>query len=236
MKLARDGALHGTLVVAEEQTEGKGRAGRHWFTPPNSAVALSLLLRLEEIPIDVIGDLTALGAIAVTEAIEMLGIEGKIKWPNDVMLLGKKAAGILVEGSWIGDQLEHVILGIGINVRPESVPPKEKVEIPAICVDTAVGARTDRHDLILHVVEGVGKWLPKLGSPVFVHTWNQRLAYQDELVVVKLPEEEIVGKLRGVDVGGRLQLTLKTGETIEVAFGDVQLRPVDMKSKSAKLV
>jgi len=146
MSLARDGAPHGTLVVAEEQTEGKGRFGRKWFTPPNSALAFSLLLRPEGIPIEAMGDLTALGALAVAEAIEGLGIEGQIKWPNDVMLIGQKVAGVLVEGSWIGDQLEHAILGIGINVRPESVPPKEEIDIPATCIDTAVGGRVDRHD------------------------------------------------------------------------------------------
>jgi BirA family biotin operon repressor/biotin-[acetyl-CoA-carboxylase] ligase len=236
MSLARHGAPHGTLVVAEEQTEGKGRAGRQWFTPPNSALAFSLLLRPKGTPIEAMGDLTALGALAVAEAIEGLGVEGKIKWPNDVMLNGLKVAGILVEGSWIGDQLEHAILGIGINVRPESVPPREEIDIPAICVDTAVGDRIDRHDLMLEVIEGVGKWLPQLGSPALINAWNQRLAYRDQTVIVKLAEDEIVGKLRGVGVGGRLQLSLKTGETYNVAFGDVHLRPVDMNSKSAKLV
>lgn len=236
MSLAREGAPHGTLVVAEEQTEGKGRAGRQWFTPPNSALAISLLLRPAGMPLEAIGDLTALGAMAVVEAFESLGIDGKIKWPNDVMLLGLKVAGVLVEGSWIGDQLEHAILGIGINIRPESVPPEEEIDIPAICVDTVVGERIDRRKLMLEVIEGVGKWLPQLGSPALINAWNQRLAYRDQTVVVKLPEDEIVGKLMGVGVGGRLQLTLKTGEIFEVAFGDVHLRPVDMNSKSAKLV
>ncbi|HEY48048.1 MAG TPA: biotin--[acetyl-CoA-carboxylase] ligase [Anaerolineae bacterium] len=236
MSLARDGAPHGTLVVAEEQTEGKGRFGRKWFTPPNSALAFSLLLRPEGIPIEAMGDLTALGALAVAEAIEGLGIEGQIKWPNDVMLIGQKVAGVLVEGSWIGDQLEHAILGIGINVRPESVPPKEEIDIPATCIDTAVGGRVDRHDLMLKVIEGAGKWLPQLGSPALINAWNQRLAYRDQAVIVKLSKHEIVGKLLGVGVGGRLQLMLNTGEIFEVAFGDVHLRPVDMKSKSAKLV
>jgi BirA family biotin operon repressor/biotin-[acetyl-CoA-carboxylase] ligase len=236
MSLARDGAPHGTLVVAEEQTEGKGRAGRHWFTPPNSALALSLLLRPEGTLIEAIGDLSVLGALAVVEAIEGFGVEGKIKWPNDVMLHGLKVAGILVEGSWIGDRLEHAILGIGINVRPESVPPKEEIDIPAICVDTAVGDRIDRHDLMLKVIEGVGKWLPRLGSPALIDAWNQRLAYRDQTVIVKQLEDEIVGKLLGVGFGGRLQLSLKTGEIFNVAFGDVHLRPVDMNSKSAKLV
>ena len=236
MSLAREGASHGTLVVAEEQTEGKGRAGRQWFTSPNSALAFSLLLRPEGTLIEALGDFTALGALAIAEALEGLGVEGKIKWPNDVMLFGLKVAGVLVEGSWIGDQLEHAILGIGINVRPESVPPKEEIDIPAICVDTAVGTSIDRHDLMLDVIDAIGKWLPKLGSPALLNAWNQRLAYRDQEVMVKLPEAEIIGKLVGVGVGGRLQLTQKTGEIFEVSFGDVHLRPVDMNSKSAKLV
>jgi BirA family biotin operon repressor/biotin-[acetyl-CoA-carboxylase] ligase len=235
MSLAREGAPHGTLVLAEEQTEGKGRAERPWFTPANSALALSLLLRPTGIPLEAIGDLTALGAIAVTEAFESLGIEGKIKWPNDVMLLNQKAAGVLVEGSWIGDQFEFAVLGIGINVRPESVPPEEKIDIPAICVDTAVGERVDRHTLMLGVIEGVGKWLPQVGSPALINAWNQRLAYRGQLVIVQLPEGEILGEVQGVGVGGFLHLVLMDGEVLKVAFGDVHLRAVDMISKSAKL-
>ena len=235
MSLARGGAPHGTLVIAEEQTEGKGRAGRQWFTPPNSALALSLLLRPTRTPLEAIGDLTALGAIAVVEAFEGLGIEGKIKWPNDVMLLERKVAGVLVEGSWIGDQFEFAILGIGINVRPESVPPEEKIVVPAICVDTAVGERVDRHHLMLEVINGVGKWLPRLGSPSLINAWNHRLAYRDQWVIVQLPDGEINGQVHGVGVGGCLQLSLKTGEIQEVAFGDVHLKPVDMIPKSAKL-
>ncbi len=89
---------------------------------------------------------------------------------------------------------------------------------------------------MLDVIEGVGKWLPKLGSPALINAWNQRLAYLGQKVVVKLPEDEIVGTLRGVGVGGRLQLARKTGELFEVAFGDVYLRPVDMNFKSATLI
>ena len=236
MILAREGAPHGTLVIADEQTAGKGRAGRRWFTPPSSALALSLLLRPTRTSHEAIGELTALGAIAVVEALKSLGIDGKIKWPNDVMLLERKVAGVLVEGSWIGDQFEFAILGIGVNVRTESVPPEGKIDIPAICVDTVVGKRVDRHHLMLEAIRGVGKWLPHLGSPSLIHAWNDWLAYRDQQVIVQLPEGEIYGQIRGVGIGGCLELALNTGEIHEVAFGDVHLKPVDTISKSAKLV
>jgi BirA family biotin operon repressor/biotin-[acetyl-CoA-carboxylase] ligase len=236
MKLAKGGAPHGTLVFAEEQTEGKGRAGRTWFTPSNSALAFSLVLRPPGIPLRAVGDLTALGALAVSEAFESLGIEGKIKWPNDVMLFNRKVAGVLVEGSWLGDQFEFAVLGIGINVRSESVPPEEAIDIPAICVDAAVGKRVDRHTLMLGVIKSVGRWLPQVGSPALINAWNQKLAYRGQLVMVQLLDGEIFGEVQGVGVGGCLQLILKNGEIFEVAFGDVHLRVVDMNSKSAKLV
>jgi BirA family biotin operon repressor/biotin-[acetyl-CoA-carboxylase] ligase len=236
MLIAKDGAAHGTLIVAEEQTEGKGRAGRRWVTPPETALAMSLVLRPERTPKEALGELTVLGAMAVVEALDGLGIEGKIKWPNDVLLSDLKVAGVLVEGSWIGDQLEHAILGIGINVRPESVPPRDEIDMPATCVDNAAGIETDRHDLLFKIISGVGRWLRYLGSPMLVDAWNQRLAYRGQWVIVKSAHGELVGELRSISKDGRLKITQETGENFEVAFGDVNLRPVDTDSKSTTLV
>ena len=228
---ARQGSPHGTLVVAEEQTSGRGRAGRDWFTPPDSALAFSLLLRPQGLTLETLGELTVLGALAVVEALENVGIEALIKWPNDVLIHGRKVAGVLTEASWLGDELEFAILGIGVNVRSKSVPPDEKVDVPATCVEVIVGERVDRHELLLNVIQGVGKWHLNLGSPQMLVAWDQRLAYRDRIVQVHHLEGEILGRVQGLTVGGRLKLQSDDGEMIEIAVGDVHLRPVDMDSK-----
>lgn len=228
---ARQGSPHGTLVVAEEQTSGRGRAGRYWFTPPASALALSLVLRPQGLTLETLGELTALGALAVVEALENVGIEALIKWPNDVLIHGRKVAGVLTEASWLGDELEFAILGVGVNVRPKSVPPDEKVDMPATCVEATVGERVDRHELLLNVIQGLGKWYLHLGSPQMLVAWNQRLAYRGRIVKVHHIQGAILGRVQGLAIGGRLRLQLEDGEMIEIAVGDVHLRPVDMGSK-----
>jgi BirA family biotin operon repressor/biotin-[acetyl-CoA-carboxylase] ligase len=115
-RLAEDGAEEGTVVVAETQTASRGRMGRTWLSQPGN-LYLSVVLRpsLQALPF-----LTSLGAAAVVRAIrQAAGLEPRLKWPNDVLLSGRKVAGVLVETALHGDQVRHAILGIGINVELE---------------------------------------------------------------------------------------------------------------------
>jgi BirA family biotin operon repressor/biotin-[acetyl-CoA-carboxylase] ligase len=232
LELARQGAPHGTLVVADEQTAGRGRAGRHWVTPPNSALALSLVLRPVGLPTEAVGGMTVIGALAVAEALEGIGVEAQIKWPNDVLLSGRKVAGVLVEGSWMGNEIEYAVLGIGVNMRPEAVPPAAEVDYPATCVEDTVGKHVERTALLLSIVEGVGRWYPHLGRSALSEAWNSRLAFQgQEVLVVGGTEQEIVGRVLGLSTDGRLRLASAAGEILEISAGDVHLRPVDMDAK-----
>jgi BirA family biotin operon repressor/biotin-[acetyl-CoA-carboxylase] ligase len=232
LELARQGAPHGTLVVADEQTAGRGRAGRHWVTPPNSALALSLLLRPVGLPIEAVGGLTVVGALAVAEALDGIGVEAQIKWPNDVLLRGRKVAGVLVEGSWMGAEIEFAVLGIGVNIRPEAVPPPEEVDYPAACVEDTIGKHVDRTAMFLAIIEAVGRWYLQLGKPTLSEAWNSRLAFQgQEVVVVGGTEQELRGRLLGLSIDGRLRLASAAGQILEISAGDVHLRPVDMDVK-----
>jgi BirA family biotin operon repressor/biotin-[acetyl-CoA-carboxylase] ligase len=229
--LAKQGAPHGTLVVAEEQTAGRGRAGRMWYSPANAALALSLVLRPKDVKPESAGGLTALGALAVVDALENVGIEAEIKWPNDVLVHDRKIAGILTEISWEDLEPEFVILGIGVNVRSWSIPPDEKVDFPATCVEAVVEKRVDRQKLLLGVIEGVGRWLPKLGGNEITSAWNHRLAYRGQEVVVLRERESICGRVQGLTTGGHLILVMEDRKNINVTVGDVHLRKVDMNSK-----
>lgn len=128
MQLAAEGALHGECVIAETQTAGRGRRGRRWLSPPRKNLYLSLVLRPELLPARA-SELTLVAAVAVCEAVRAIGpalAEARIKWPNDVEVRGKKIAGILTEMASAPDTVQHVVLGIGVNLNmaAEEFPPE----------------------------------------------------------------------------------------------------------------
>jgi BirA family biotin operon repressor/biotin-[acetyl-CoA-carboxylase] ligase len=158
------GAADFSLVLANEQTAGRGRFQRRWYTPPDAALAFSLILRPRESEEGQQSLLfTGLGAVAVCEALERLyGLRPQIKWPNDVLVTGKKVCGILSEAHWQGEKLLGIVLGIGINVAPSSVPPVSAVLFPATCVEDCLASsiyqapvRVDRFQLLAGVLERI---------------------------------------------------------------------------------
>jgi BirA family biotin operon repressor/biotin-[acetyl-CoA-carboxylase] ligase len=119
---ASQGAPDLALVVTDEQTTGRGRAGRHWYTPRGTGLAFSIVVYPTLEDSGSVSRMTALGALAVCDALKnRYHLPAKIKWPNDVLLDEKKVAGVLVEAQWTGDRLSSLILGIGINVAPASI-------------------------------------------------------------------------------------------------------------------
>ena len=128
---ASQGATDLSMVIADEQTAGRGRSRRKWFTPPGSALAFSLILRPSKVELVFPTRITGLGALALTDALLPIGLAPKIKWPNDILIKGRKVAGILVESVWSGDVLLASILGMGVNVLKASTPPKDGIGFPS---------------------------------------------------------------------------------------------------------
>jgi BirA family biotin operon repressor/biotin-[acetyl-CoA-carboxylase] ligase len=114
--LAMEGYPEGTVIVAEEQTDGKGRRGRSWYSPINQGIYMSVILR-PTFPLRQISRLSLLAAVALAEALEETGLKPGIKWPNDILINGRKIAGILSEAITDMDSIEFIILGIGININ-----------------------------------------------------------------------------------------------------------------------
>jgi BirA family biotin operon repressor/biotin-[acetyl-CoA-carboxylase] ligase len=172
-----------------------------------------------------------LGGLAVCTALEdTLGLAPQIKWPNDVLLNRHKTCGILAETSWQGAALEAVILGIGINIAPGSVPPAHQVLFPATCVEEFTRQPVDRNALLVAVLEHLDGWRAKLARPEFRQAWESRLAFRDELVEFQFPgEAALVGKLQGVDADGNLRIALESGEEARLAAGDLRLRPIGLE-------
>ncbi len=223
---AEAGAPDGALVVADEQTRGRGRLERRWITRPGAALAFSLVFRpgLDESP--AAGLFSPLGALAVSEALSELGLPAQIKWPNDVLVGGRKVCGILAESVWQDQRLQAVVLGIGVNVSPASVPPAEQLNFPATSLEAELGREVDRVDLLAGILHELSIWRPRLSRPGFLQVWEQRLAFRGEPVCVTLAGgEELRGMLEGVSEDGSLRLRLADGREERVLAGEVTLRP-----------
>ena len=232
---ARAGVRGPALAVADEQTQGRGRSGRRWFTPPGSALAFSLLLPNEAInSTAALGRASGLGALAVCEALEAVcGLQAKIKWPNDVLLMGRKVAGVLAEAQWTGDRLTALMLGIGINIAPSSVPPAEALSFPATSIEQVSESEVERLALMAASIESCLGWLDRLEQPEFSVAWEGRLAYQGERVQLHIGQDEtLIGELEGLEEDGSLILRLADGRKKAFQVGEISLRLfVDSQTK-----
>ncbi len=243
LRWADAGAADLSLVAADEQTAGRGRLERSWFTPPGAALAFSLILR----PGAVDGEAsvgqdstppylyTALGALAVCDALNQAlppMTPAQIKWPNDVIAARKKLAGVLVEASWRGEQLSAVVVGVGINVAPYSVPPGDQLSFPATCVEAVVEAEVDRWGLLHAVLEKLLFWRKRLGAQEFLAAWGSRLAFRGEWVDVAFDgKPPLEGQVQGLTSEGRLRLRDRQGEQHELVGGELSVRPVGMRKE-----
>ena len=235
---ARAGAPDLALVLADEQTAGRGRAGRGWFTPPGAALAFSLVLRpasfqlADGLPATALtGRLTGLGALAISQALQrQYNLPAQIKWPNDVLLAGRKVAGILVEGHWLGEQLEVVILGIGVNVAPQALPPAQTLNFPATCVQSELGRPLSRLALLQAILAELLSWRQALNQATFMQAWENALAFRGEWVdIFTQPDTQsppdLRGQLLGLDSHGALQVRRPDGEIVHLQNGEIRLRP-----------
>ncbi|OGO26672.1 MAG: biotin--[acetyl-CoA-carboxylase] ligase [Chloroflexi bacterium RBG_16_54_11] len=242
------------LLVADEQTAGRGRAGRHWVTASGSALAFSLLLLAPPLDPQRLPRLTGLGALSVVSALEAkFALPAWIKWPNDILVDGRKVGGVLVEALWSGEKLEAAVVGIGINIAPESVSaailPPAGLNYPATCVEDATGYPVDRLE-VLHAIlhEMLVTWLSRLSLPEFMHAWEAKLAFLDQWVELSaggplgMPgllnrgepgsKDRLAGRLVGLTEDGALKLIDMSGKLVSVAVGELHLRPALIKDST----
>jgi len=237
-----NGAPHGAMVIADEQTAGKGRLHRRWITAVGSGLAFSLVLMSPPFDSRLLSRLTGLGALATCLALQNhYSLPAQVKWPNDILLDQRKAGGVLVEARWNGKDLQSVVIGIGINIAPESVNPDllpaEALSFPATCIENALGHPVDRMELLHAILHEFVSWLPQLGLPDFIETWESHLAYRDQWVelsgeahAISSPHQDIpallvTGKVIGLSEDGALQLLTRSGKVETAQVGEIHLRP-----------
>lgn len=219
LKWMSKGASGGSVVVAGEQIKGKGRLGRIWHTPPDSALIVSVILYP---PLEGLAQVTMIGALAIYDMVKQLGLDQVgIKWPNDVMLNGLKVSGILPEAVWDEGKLVGVVLGMGVNVSIDFTD--SDLEHKAISIETVLRKQIERLDLITQLLTGVDYWSERLGREEVFNNWKDRLLTLGHTVRVKIEEQEIAGMAQSVERDGSLLIQKADGQIERVIAGDIAL-------------
>lgn len=227
-KLAEDGVQHGTLVVADYQNGGKGRRGRTWVMPHRKAIAMSLIVRPDIRP-EKASMMTLVTGMAVAEAIKKVtGLDTKIKWPNDIVINGKKISGILTEMSAEMDGINYVVIGIGINANFTEFP--EELRETATSLQQQLGYPVDRGAIICMTMKifeiYYERFMETQSMKGLAEEYQQMLANLDRQVRVLEPGNEYSGVARGIDETGQLLVEKENGETVAVYAGEVSVRGI----------
>lgn len=223
---ATGGAKDLSLVIADEQTAGRGRLDRKWFTPKGTALAFSLILRPSAAEKPHLTRIIGLAALAVTDALRTRGLVAQIKWPNDVLLNGRKVAGILVESVWSGEEVDCAVIGVGMNVLKGAVPSEELLLFPATSLEESLGPTVEREKILHDILAGIIALRPHLSTDSFIASWEKALAFRGEQIQVEQGDGSLDrGKLLGLEPDGSLRLIDENGKSMTVRFGDVRVRP-----------
>lgn len=220
-ELAKEGAAEGTVIVAEEQTRGKGRWGRKWLAPRSSSLLVSIILR-PALSFFRLPWLTMASSLAVARAVEdITGLSVQFKWPNDILLESKKAGGILVEVGISGDILDYAVVGLGLNVNLD-VRQIPEIADTATSISMQLGPRVSRLALLRSFLESMEKEyrLVQQGeSPR--ERWASRLSLPGHKVQVTTPSGQESGWVEGVDADGSLILRRDDGTRVHIVNGDL---------------
>jgi BirA family biotin operon repressor/biotin-[acetyl-CoA-carboxylase] ligase len=224
MEMAGQGSPEGTVVIAETQTGGKGRRGRKWISPKGN-LYLSVILR-PDIPMHKAPLITLMGAVAAATTIrKVCGIPADIKWPNDILIAGRKVSGLLTEMSAEQDRIRHIVLGIGIDVNmdPDVLPPD--VRAHATTLATEAGKKIDRPAFLQQLLRELDHWYQAflLNEQDVLCEWKALNATIGNLVTVSGAGETLEGLAQGIDEDGRLIVMLGDGTQRTVAAGDVTI-------------
>jgi BirA family biotin operon repressor/biotin-[acetyl-CoA-carboxylase] ligase len=223
-EMLRAGAPEWSVVLAEQQTAGRGRQGRAWASPPGN-LYLSVLLRPGFAP-ERVSLLPLMAGLAVAEALVWLGVDGRLKWPNDVLVGEQKIAGVLAESASGAQRLDGVVLGIGVNVAAprEALPPE--VAAGTTSIFEVTGRRAEPVAVAARVLGQLGVWYDSLrleGADAVLAAWSARsVPWWGKPVEVWSGSQRTIGLARGVDRRGALLLQGDDGQVRPVLSGDAR--------------
>ncbi|KKI88762.1 biotin--acetyl-CoA-carboxylase ligase [Bacillus sp. SA1-12] len=225
--LANEGAPEGTIVVADQQTSGRGRMSRVWYSPSGTGIWMSMIIR-PKIPINRTPQLTLLTAVAIVQAIEELTpLKPDIKWPNDILLNGKKIVGILTELQAEADQVHSVIIGTGINVNQTKEDFPEELQNVATSIKVETGSDWERAQFIQTILlkfEGLYSLYLAQGFKPIKLLWESYAISLNKTIIARTLKGTIEGKAIGIDDDGVL-LIEKNDQSLERIYSaDIEIK------------
>jgi BirA family transcriptional regulator, biotin operon repressor / biotin---[acetyl-CoA-carboxylase] ligase len=227
-ELARAGAPEGTVVIADAQTAGHGRFAKPWFSPSGVNIYASVLYRPAIAPREV-GGFSFVASLAVSDAILAEGLRSTIKWPNDVLVGGKKVAGTLVEFATQDGLVEYVILGLGVNVNVSRTALRGALGISGFAADSlseVAGHDLDRNVLTGMILDALDRWVKTYrtgGLDPILNAWRDRDILTGRRVEVRGEGPSWLGRVLGVDREGHLVLRDPRGQQRRVVAGEIRL-------------
>jgi BirA family transcriptional regulator, biotin operon repressor / biotin---[acetyl-CoA-carboxylase] ligase len=227
-RLAETGAADGTVVLAEAQTMGRGRLGKPWYSPAGLNLYASVLFR-PAIPPAAVPVFAFISSLAVTDAIRVNGVPATIKWPNDVLIEGRKVAGTLVTYAVAGEVVEYVILGIGVNLNVDRSALRAALgpaAASATSLREAAGRRVDRNAFAATFLDLLEKWDDQYrsqGPTAVMSAWRERDALAGRAVEVRGEGDSYAAEALGVNDDGRLVVEDARGVRHQVLTGEVLL-------------
>jgi BirA family biotin operon repressor/biotin-[acetyl-CoA-carboxylase] ligase len=226
-KLAHDGVAEGVVVFAESQTQGRGRLGRRWLSPPGKGLWYSVLLRPNLSPLAAT-QLTVISAVAVARAIEReTGLRPGIKWPNDIMFGNRKCAGILIELSTDIDHIRHAVLGIGVDVNLAPADFPAELRDVATSLRAEAGQDVDRPALAAAMLRELDYVYARLREGDFHQVgdeWMRRCSTLGRRVTLKIGDRTVQGVAEALDDEGALVVRNDHGHVERILGGDVTMQ------------
>lgn len=227
---AQEGAVEGLVVIAEEQTAGRGRRGREWRSLPGQSVTMSVLLR-PSIPSELSQHLSLLSSLACCRAMEGLtGLEARPKWPNDLIVNQRKVGGVLLEVLAEAERMEAAIIGIGINVKGAARDLGEDLAETAACLEEQVGGPVSRLELVCEVLREMeamyGDYRERGPAPL-LELWRAWDLCLGQWVRVTTEDRSIEGRAKDICPDGSLLVVKSRGECLSAFAGEVSVRQVD---------
>lgn len=225
---AEQGSAHGSLFIAEQQNAGKGRRGRSWVSPAGTGIWMTILLKPELEP-SYASMLTLVAALSMSRAIqEVTGLVAKIKWPNDIVVNGKKVCGILTEMSAEMECIHYVVIGLGTNVNIEEFP--EEIRETATSLMREAGKHIDRVPVICAFLSCFEKdyetFIERKNLSGLLENYNERLVNRGREVRILDLNGEYIGTAEGIDERGALIVVKEKGETVTITSGEVSVRGI----------
>lgn len=225
-QLAQNGVPDGTAVLAEEQTAGRGRMARKWDSAYGKGIWMSIILR-PDVPIQRAPQFTLIAAVAVVRAIEeVTGLRPDIKWPNDILVNGKKCTGILTELQSDADGIQALIIGIGLNANQETADFNEEVRDIATSLKMESGNHVSRQELvrsILFYLEQYTEIYIKEGFGVLKLMWESYSTTIGKKVRARMAKETLEGIAEGITDDGVLQLRTADGKLHGIYSADIEM-------------